>query len=165
MVSILAKLCDDSISEFSIKHPLDKSWVMWFDYPPAGGIQQHNWLDSLNKVRRFCAVLDRVDISVAQSDVRADLHHLVCRGLLGRVQQHCRRQHCPPGLHIPLLQGSPLALCPGQPFSSCRPASTPRGRTTTTSWAASGSSACPQRTWLPPGRTRCVAVAVCTYVA
>ncbi len=51
LVSILAKIVDPTLSEFSIKHPLENNWVMWFDYPPAGGIQQRDWLDSLNKVR------------------------------------------------------------------------------------------------------------------
>lgn len=47
--------CFQDKADFTVKHPLQSRWVLWFDNPAAaaGRKQPKNWEDNLKMVGRF----------------------------------------------------------------------------------------------------------------
>lgn len=45
-------------SDFSIRHPLQHTWTMWYDPPKKGHLSAHNWQDSVKKIMDFDTVED-----------------------------------------------------------------------------------------------------------
>ena len=71
-ISILAKIFEPQLNEFNIKHPLENQWVMWFDYPPPGGVPSADYRATLHQVR----VHVFVEPGIAHSANSAPLWHI-----------------------------------------------------------------------------------------
>jgi len=123
---VLCMIADPTITSFDVKHPLESTWVLYFDYPPSTNADpQKDWFASLHKIYEISTIEDfwavYNNIADASGIVPGSTYHFFKAGIKPMWEDPTNRNGgkwllSPPSSNLSLVWEETLLAMVGEQF-------------------------------------------------